>query len=838
MIVNIHKSYLYTLFLCSSLLFTACGEDSSNAKDKEETPKEQTVKDLEPTVELSYNKVQKSDERMVLFAEAKDDGKITSYLWTDTNGTVLGRKALLTLLPPHKLGKHGFYISVLDDGNHSVSKFFVVTVENPTKTTSVVKDLEPTVELSYKKVQKSDEKMVLFAEAKDDGKITSYLWKDTNGTVLGRKALLTLLPPHKLGKHGFSISVSDDGNHTLTKSLVVQVNASKNNAPTINLQNKIIYDNEDLELYAEVKDDGTIVKYEWKNDENKTIGDSTILSISAPHKVGEHIYKLTVVDNKGLSTSKAVTIMVKDNKYRVEENNLPVFVSNKLSDSYVMKQMDDSSFNALAEEKKYLVADKLLSSMFFAYPYSELKRRVESGTFLSDINNQLLLSLNNMDEVEERIHDVNRYYQNEYSADVLILSRFFEMSKLDKHFYNHWVSYILTQTILFSPAVELDTVSNSDTYGIYNRLYQLQESEVGMRYATFLHMKSAENWRRFRSPEDNGREMLEIYALDADDTHVPIVAQALQNWHLSRDKETLVVGLNKNSEPLSLMDDMKFTSGIEFYASLANSKAFTKGIITRLVNFMFTTTKSSKKDKIIKNIIASHPETWSDVLKQILFSEEYLLQTTRAKSIEESTFSLMKKLSYNSYYYTFNRLKNDMSTMGQASMRYKLGKLTRVPMDDISFATYQKSLRDNIFRTWSRDTNLSWNPKNVDETHNSDYFMRTYKSHYRRGVSSKKFMSAEKYEVSDNVLETQVNYINYLFNSVLSRPAHQGEIEMFQSHLNGGTSPQWFSTYLNYVNVDSAYQQYIRYEGRYYMQYMVFEYILRLDELYFYKEIK
>jgi hypothetical protein len=282
---------------------------------------------------------------------------------------------------------------------------------------------------------------------------------------------------------------------------------------------------------------------------------------------------------------------------------------------------------------------------------------------------------------------------------------------------------------------------------------------------------------------------------------------------------------------------MKFKSGVEFYASLANSKAFTKGVVTRLVNFMFTTTADAKKDEIISSIVVSNPETWSDILKQILFSEEYLLHTQRAKSIEESSFSLMKKLSYNSYFYTFSKLRNNMLDMGQASMRYKLGKLTRVPMDDISFATYQKSLRDSIFRTWSRDTKLSYNPKRVDETHNSDYIMQTYKNWNRRGVSSKKFMSAENYEVTDNIVETQTNYIQYLFNAVLNRDIHKDELDMFLAHLNGDR-PQWFSSHLNYVNKDNDYQQYIRYVGRYYMQYIVFEYMLRLDELYFYKELK
>jgi hypothetical protein len=611
-----------------------------------------------------------------------------------------------------------------------------------------------------------------------------------------------------------------------------------NTAPTINLSNKTIYDNEDLELYAEVSDDGDIESYEWRDEENKLVGNSTLLSIASPHEVGEHTYRLTVVDNGGLSSSKVVNVEVRDSKYRITDNDLSVFVANKSYDDYLLKQMDDTSFNELSENEKYLVADKLLSSMFFAFPYGELKRRVESGTFISDIQEELLLSQNSMDEVEDRVHDTERYYQDENRAEILILTRFFEMPKLDKHFYNHWVSYILTQTILFSPAVELDTVASVDTYGIYNRLYNLQESEVGMRYATFLHMQSLENWRRFRSPEDNGREMLEIYALDTNDTHVPLVAQALQNWHLSRNEDTLVVGLNKNSETLSIMDDMTFQSGLEFYASLANSKAFTKGVVTRLVDFMFTATTVSKKDEIIETIVASQPETWSDILKQILFSEEYLLHTSRAKSIEESTLSLMKKFSYNSYFYTFSGLQSDMINMGQASMRYKLGKLTRVPMDDISFATYQTYLRDNIFRRWSRDAEFSYDPNFIDETHNSDYFMETYKSWFRAGISSEKFMSADNYVVSDDVVETQRNYIEYLFNAVLNRSAQSDEMEMFLNHINGDDRPQWYSNYLNYTNEDLDYQTFIRYLGRYYIQSIVFEYMLRLDELYFYKEVK
>ena len=99
-------------------------------------------------------------------------------------------------------------------------------------------------------------------------------------------------------------------------------------------------------------------------------------------------------------------------------------------------------------------------------------------------------------------------------------------------------------------------------------------------------------------------------------------------------------------------------------------------------------------------------------------------------------------------------------------------------------------------------------------------------------------MSEEKYKVSDDVVETQKNYINYLFHTVLNRDAKVDELEMFLNHLNGD-KPQWFSGYLNYVNEeDRDYQNYIRYRGRYFIQYIVFEYILRVDNLFFYKEVE
>ena len=488
----------------------------------------------------------------------------------------------------------------------------------------------------------------------------------------------------------------------------------------------------------------------------------------------------------GAATEEDDATDTTDSKLSIVEDNIVKYAPAKSPATYSLTQISDSGFNALSDENKYIVADKLLSSMFFSFTYKELKSRVLSDGFISDIQAQLLLSLNDMGEIEDEIHNDEHFIISDSKPQNVILSRFGAMNELDKVYFNHWMSYILTQTILFSPAAELGTVSAPDAYGVYNRLYYDLAGEKSMRYSSFTHMASDENWRRFRSPEDNGREMLEIFALDANDSNVPIAAQALKNWHLSKYTDTLVVTQDRNTKKLSALSNMHFENGLEFYAALANSPEFTQGVTSRLVDFMFTDSSVEKKSEVVETIVRSNPEAWADILKQILFSKEYLLHTQRAKSIEELAFPLMKKTSYNSYYRTFDSMTNYMDEMSQPSMKYKLGKLTRVPLDDISFAFYQTYLRNEIFRARSLDATLSYNPRSADsDTKNSAYIMSDYTNYRRRGVSCKEFMSDENFvSVEGDYNATNANYIDYVFHAILNRAPTPDESQMLVTHIS------------------------------------------------------
>ena len=353
---------------------------------------------------------------------------------------------------------------------------------------------------------------------------------------------------------------------------------------------------------------------------------------------------------------------------QTQYKGLVFYHKNLPSSAYRLEQIADSYFNSLSDAQKLQVANKLLTTLFWGYSLNELKEKIDSKTFISDIRASLDSEKTDKEWLESYIMDDNYFKQYtktwEYPQVVKILTRFYAMKKLDKYYLNNWVAYILTQTIMFSPAYELSTTHTPNISRVYNRLVNMLENESGMRFITYVHMMSEDNWRRFRSPEDNGREMLEIYLQDGKDSDVPLAGKALQNWHLNSDSDTLEVGLNYNTKPIHLFGTTVYT-GEDFYRELVKSDAFTKGVTNRVIDFFFPQKSSTEKLAIADKIVASKPETWQDILLQIIFSKEYLLHNSRALSAEESFFSLAKKTDYRNRRDTFAFIRYYLDYMHQ-----------------------------------------------------------------------------------------------------------------------------------------------------------------------------
>ena len=454
-------------------------------------------------------------------------------------------------------------------------------------------------------------------------------------------------------------------------------------------------------------------------------------------------------------------------KYSLEYKGLRFYAKDLPTSSYRLAQVDDKTFNALNQEQKLLVANKLLSTLFFGYPLPELKRRIDSGTFISSLHSDLQSHKNDKEEIERYIRNNDFFYHNNYTNDEVIdiLARFYVMDDLDRYYLDNWIAYILTQTIMFSPAYELESSHEPNTERVYNALVRNLQDDATLSYSTYLHMISSDNWRRFRSPEDNGREMMEIYALIFDDSLVPIAGKALQNWKLDRDNDTLVIGLNENTKPLSLFGTT-VTNGDDFYRELAKSEAFHKGVISRLVDFFFTQTAKTKKEQIINDLFKSHPQKWQDILQQLIFSKVYLLESTRAKSAEETFFALAKKMEYKHYKRSFTNFTNALQEMHQAAMKYKLGKLKRVPLDTLSFINYHKYIRENMMIRYTSPDKLN-----------------NYTAYNSQGWKPS-FIADNRFEISQNDPKSTLDsLIDYLFESTISRKANRAEHTLFEKHM-------------------------------------------------------
>ncbi len=521
-----------------------------------------------------------------------------------------------------------------------------------------------------------------------------------------------------------------------------------------------------------------------------------------------------------------ISVAIDDEFSRTEYKGLVFYYKNLPASAYKLNQLTDSEFDALDSSKQLQVANKLLNSLFFGYPLKILKEKIQNGNFLSSIREGLDTEVTDKEWLENYILDdtVFRQFESSYYEPqaITILTRFYAMQDLDKYFLQNWVAYILTQTIMFSPAYELSSTHTPNISRVYNRLVTMLENDSGMRFITYVHMMSEDNWRRFRSPEDNGREMLEIYLLDADDSHVPLAGKALQNWKLNTDSDTLEVGLNRNTTPLNLFGTTVY-NGDDFYRELAKSNAFTTGVTSRLVDFFFPEKSSPQKASIISSIVSSHPETWQDILFQILFSEEYLLNNHRAQSAEETFFSLSKKIHYRNRRTTFYYLKQSLEEMHQASMKYKLGKLERVPLDTLSFAHYHKSIRENLLLQQA-------NP----EQNNPDSWS------YDGWLPD--FISFDKFSYNSNSdIESLKAFVDYLFESTVARKASVAEQELFKNHMiESRDGKQLFKYEFNmFVTYDDAdRQQEEREERKANIAIIVLDYISRLDLTYRQREVK
>jgi hypothetical protein len=461
-----------------------------------------------------------------------------------------------------------------------------------------------------------------------------------------------------------------------------------------------------------------------------------------------------------------------------------------------MQRLSDEEYNALTEEEKFAVANKAMGALFKGVApdeFFDLGNGVfalalqSDQNYLTKIENDLSKTIN---ESQYRNLISQKYEFDERQEPIQHpLALLYEIP-LSKNYLEIWMAYQLTNTILFSPAVELDTVAYADAGIVFDRLLNMIRQGESIRRIAYEHMISQENWRRFRSPEDNTREMMEIFLERFIDAEVPLASMACKNWSLVEedDEYRLVIGADKNTEAIEILETT-LVECLEFYDAVANHADLIPTVVSTLVNIFFNGYLPEDKAKIVDDIVEDDPVTFNDVFQNIILSKEYLLNVERPKQFEEAFFSLARRIDWyanKSFFKNLNRESSSsnfpsLNNMKQASMVYKLGRQRTVPLDTLSFAFYHKAVRERLL------VDRKGNPDNDND-----------------GGWQESLLAVDL---------VQDDFIDYLFLAVVSRKAGEQE--------------------LNELNAIIADRGFNRNDRKMQQAMIVLDYLSRLSELYF-----
>jgi hypothetical protein len=565
--------------------------------------------------------------------------------------------------------------------------------------------------------------------------------------------------------------------------------------------------------------------------------------------------------------------------------------SGNVSSTSYSGELSKADYDALSDAQKYQVANKLLATLFKGIPVDEFfdisngmdNLSLKAGdNFLANTKaafeyeltqqqrNHHDLLIADPDDDRQNSVDEQRYrslFRIDFNASNSDWPKHLPMARiyqypLSKNTLDIWITYVLTNSILFSPAEEIDSASIRDVQKVFFKLREDLRENKTIRQIVARHQRTQENWRRFRSPEDNTREMIEIYlGLFDRDGDVPRASKACQDLYLSdqdADYELLSTGFI-NTEPQYVLDTFVTTCG-DFYDVVANHPLLIPRVTTVIVDYLFYKKTADEKIRIVETILRDSPQTFQDIFKSILFSRAYLLENERPKSAEETFFSTAHQLDWKPYRDLLMEMTSDnidrkvsLKHMGWPVMELKLGRFSGVPLDSLSFANYHKGIREYLLLgTASSDLNAG----NSSCSSNVEASQSRNRCRWKMGLGielpdelpllpdaaeteiSDAVLAKYEYELarfarlserSQRVLGLGLNdYLDYLFMSVLQRKANDEEkadlIAYFETR--------------NFLTEDVLENQVIRDYAYDEVAQVTFDYVSRLPEYYYFLAVR
>lgn len=505
--------------------------------------------------------------------------------------------------------------------------------------------------------------------------------------------------------------------------------------------------------------------------------------------------------------------------------------------------LTQSEFNQLGAEDQYKVATKLYGTFFRGIPADEFYDLSSSDTttltptssnFINDTRTALRTGLSfpvrkavddeidGIDEDGNPIESEAKYsFNNEDRPRQIPLARIKEYP-VSRDLFVNWMTYFLVNTIMFSPAVEMESTEAIDAQGIFRRLANAIESDVSIRSIISTNLSSIQRWRVSRSAENHALEAYELYLglfeTEEDSYRGGI---ACREYFLTDDESGYQLSVNDfpNYTPQLILDNFYVTNCSDLYEVIAGHPLLMPRVTEVIVNYLFSGRTLEDRLEIIQSIVNSNPETFEDIFSGLLFSREYLLHTERPKSFEENLMSMLDALKWNPAANSgqvnkaiFENMSTkdgssqmQMKRMGWDSMYMKIGRLPDVPLDALSFANYHKAIREEYLKRTDSYSGRSTRPSGLVYDDDGDVH-------------------------SDIAAMTVESYIDYLFLNVVQRKANATEKNDFYDLI---------VNVKNYTNTDSDTGVEIIRDDRFDdIASLVFDYISRLPEFYYFKSVQ
>ena len=539
--------------------------------------------------------------------------------------------------------------------------------------------------------------------------------------------------------------------------------------------------------------------------------------------------------------------------------------------------LDQSEFNALDTSQQYMVANKALSTMFRGLPldeYFDLTQGldnpvVQQDNYMASLQTRLRTPLTQEQLSAANIDIFGKDDNPVTEADESVPARFTSLDSehphqiymarmqaypLSRDQLVAWMSYFLANTIMFSPAREMDSTNSQDIARVLGYLEQSMMNGSSIRDVVRGWMHNLSRWRVSRSPENHALEMFELYLGIFNDT--PEEQQntinggiACDSWYLTDNDADyqLLKDLTKSGSGQTVKVMGEYISSCEdLYDLVAGHPLLIPRVIEVIVNYILDGASGSTKSALIRNIVSTSPKTFDDVFLAIIFSKAFLLHSERPKTFEENTWGFLNSMHYTPRWsgnsqlgtrvldYMLDSSNNSaqiaVHRMGWAAMDYKIGRLPFLPMDVLSFATYHKGIRESVLMN-----NRAFDGRNHPKA-------ETYTEADAPRESPIEIHSGAFYLAGTENLKPELEnlslseFIDFVFLTALGRRASDAEATAFIAEGERRDYLRVYDDVLSLRRAGGGNDEIYEYWVDDYAEIML-DYISRLPEFYYYKSV-